>query len=288
MDVEEPYEDEGWRTDPMRNENRYQSIIDQAAFPAWALLRESFKEDRKLLFPRMLLQTFWTARRMPRSFFLRGEEKEAFALETTKLWSRRMVKMAKVRLVVRGLERVGLDSNYLFACNHSATMDSVIAYMTLPVPAAFVVNQELTNVPVIKYWLETGRCVLVRQGTQEGETHAFRDMMARLRENKNLLIFPEGYIYQGSGLAEFKRGGLYSAVFTGVPIVPMCVYGAQEVMHSGSLHVIPDRKVFVEFGEPIKTQSLSRDEKKSVETLVHRRMLELKLSLAAEWRRSRG
>jgi 1-acyl-sn-glycerol-3-phosphate acyltransferase len=287
MDVEEPNVDEGWRTDPMRNENRYQSIMDRSAFPPLAFLGESFKEDKSMLFPRMLLSTFWTGRRIPRALFLRGAKKEAFAVETIKIWSRTMVRMARVHLDIRGLERIEPGSNYLFACNHSATLDSVIAYMSLPLPAAFVVNQELANLPVIKYWLEKSRCVLVCQGDQEGETLAFREMLSRLKGGKNLLIFPEGYIYQGNGLAEFKRGGLYAAVLSGVPIVPMCVVGAQDVMHSGSLHVHPDLGVLVEFGEPIFTKELSREEKKSVEAVVYRRMLALKSSLVAEWQRDR-
>lgn len=281
--MKEYEEDESWRSDSLRNENRYQEIIDRSVFPAVALLRESFKEDRTILFPRMLLQTFWTARRIPVSFFLRGEARETFAVETMKLWSRRMAKMAKVKLSIRGLELIPPGSNYLFACNHSATMDSVLAYMALPLPAAFVVNQELTNVPVIKYWLETSRCVLVHQGSEEGETRAFREMIGRLRGKRSLLIFPEGYIHQGSGLGEFKRGGLYSALISEVPIVPMCVYGAREVMPAGSLHVHAGRSVRIAFGEPIKTASLQRNEKKSLEALVRSRMLDLKLSLAAEW-----
>ncbi|MGO8694431.1 MAG: lysophospholipid acyltransferase family protein [Rectinemataceae bacterium] len=285
--MEEPNVDDGWRTDPMRNENRYQGIIDKSAFPPLAFLYESFREDRTLRFPRMLLSTFWTARRIPRALFLRGERKEAYAVETMKIWSRTMVKMARMNLTVRGVERLRPESNYLFACNHSATLDSVIAYRALPCPAAFVVNQELTSLPVIKYWLEKSRCVLVRQGDREAETRAFGELLSRLKEKKNFLIFPEGYIYQGSGLAEFKRGGLYAAVFSGVAIVPMCVVGAQDVMHSGSLHVHPGLKVLVEFGEPIATKDLSRDERKNVEAVVHRRMLDLKCSLTAEWNRDR-
>ena len=182
--MEEPNVDDGWRTDPMRNENRYQGIIDKSAFPPLAFLYESFREDRTLRFPRMLLSTFWTARRIPRALFLRGERKEAYAVETMKIWSRTMVKMARMNLTVRGVERLRPESNYLFACNHSATLDSVIAYRALPCPAAFVVNQELTSLPVIKYWLEKSRCVLVRQGDREAETRAFGELLSRLKEKK--------------------------------------------------------------------------------------------------------
>ena len=280
----EDVEDDGWRTDPMRNENRYQIIIERSVFPPAALLRESFKEDRTLLFPRILLSTFWTARWIPRAAGLRGEAREFYAAGVMKRWAHTVVSMAKVRLEIRGAEGIDPGSNYLFACNHSAPLDSVIAYLSLPLPAAFVVNVGLTGVPVVKYWIEKSRCVLVHQGDAEGETRAFKEMLSRLKDRRNLLIFPEGYIYQGSGLAEFKRGGLYSAVFSGVPIVPMCVYGAQNVMHSGSLHVTPDQRVCVEFGEPIETKSLTREARKNVESMVHDRMLAMKRSLAEEWK----
>lgn len=280
----EENEDNSWFSDPTRNETRYKIIIDNSRFPPFALLRESFREDRTLLFPRMLLSTFWTARRIPRALVMRGETRLRFAMDTMKLWARTMVKMARVRLEIRGAERIDPASTYLFACNHSGPLDSVIAYMSLPPPAAFVVNVELTTVPVVKYWIEKSGCVLVQQGDGEGEIRAFKSMLAKLKQGRNLLIFPEGYIYQGSGLAEFKRGGLYSAVFTGASIVPMCVYGAQDVMHSGSLHVTPDQRVCVEFGEPIQTKNLSRDERKNVEAVVFERMLAMKRALAAEWK----
>jgi 1-acyl-sn-glycerol-3-phosphate acyltransferase len=187
---------------------------------------------------------------------------------------------------LRGAERIDPSKVYLFASNHSSPFDPPLAHAALPVPAAFVCNAALAEIPVFSTWLRHSGSVLVAQGKGDGEIVAFKHMIAALKGGTNLLLFPEGYIHQGSGLAEFKRGGIYSAVISGASIVPMCVSGSQEVMRAGDLRVSPRRRVLVEISEPIDTTRISHAERKNIESVVRERMLEMKRSQDEELARS--
>ncbi len=90
-------------------------------------------------------------------------------------------------------------------------------------------------------------------------------------------------MHQGKGLDTFNRGGIFSAVLTGTPIVPVCLYGTDKVIRPGSFHINPRRPVVASFGSPIATTSLSRSEKKNIDTILHDVILRMQASLDEEF-----
>ncbi len=277
--------DDGWLSNPMLNETRYKNIVEASRFGPGAVVMQAMREDPALLLPRILLMSFGTAWKIPRAILAASPESRGrYARKVLAAWSRALTRVARVRLSIRGLDRLDPSRTHLFASNHSSPFDPPLAHAVLPVPAAFVCNATFAEIPVFSTWLKYSGSVLVAQGKGEAESAAFKCMIARLKAGTNLLLFPEGYIHQGPGLAEFKRGGLYAAVLAGASIVPMCVYGAHEVMQAGGLHVVAGRRVLVEISEPIDTNQLSHAERKGIDALVRERMLGLKRSLEAECR----
>jgi 1-acyl-sn-glycerol-3-phosphate acyltransferase len=279
---------ENWEDDSVLNETRYAKLIERSIFPPWTLLRESFKEDPKLLLPRMIITSIRTVKRIPNCVLMQpGKMRTAYIFGVLRHWAKKCCRLGQVRLDVKGLENVDPSRTYLFVVNHMSPADIPVIYATIPLRAGFVANALFLKIPIFAYWMRMSGAVFIDQGNHGEEFTAFKQMIKRLKRGRSLILFPEGYIYQGEGLAEFKRGGLNAAVLAGVPIVPLCLYGTQNVMGAGSLHIQPRRRVAVEFGEPIETSALTREERKGIDSLVYTKLKGMKLRLAEEWA-SRG
>jgi len=266
------------------NETRYSKIMARSICPPWSLLRESIKEDHKALLPRMILITARTAKRMPLCVLMKpGKAQATYVNMVLKHWAKRVCRLAKARITMTGAERIDPDRTYLYAVNHMSPFDIPVIYACMPQRAGFVANAICSHIPVMAYWMKRSGAVFISQGDKEKEFEAVKLMVKRLKRGRSLILFPEGYIFQGEGLADFKRGGLYTAVLAGVPIVPVCIYGTQNVMPTGSLHIIPRRRVVLKFGEPTETSTLDRDGRKGIEKTVYDRLLAMKRQLAEEW-----
>jgi len=277
---------ENWEDDSVLNETRYAKLIERSIFPPWTLLRESFKEDHKLLLPRMIITSIRTVKRIPNCVLMQpGMVRTAYIFGVLRHWAKKCCRLGQVRLDVQGLENVDPLKTYLFVVNHMSPADIPVIYATIPLRAGFVANAIFLKIPIFSYWMRMSGAVFIDQGNHEEEFSAFKLMIKRLKRGRSLILFPEGYIYHREGLAEFKRGGLNAAVLAGVPIIPLCLYGTQNVMQAGSLHIQPRRRVAVEFGAPIETSSLTREERKGIDALVYTRLKAMKLRLAEEWAR---
>lgn len=258
-------------------EDRYVRIMEASRVPVWGLFRESVREDRYLILPRMIRVTLRTLLRVPRSLFMKaGPARESYVFETLTRWAKVVCRIGQVRLEVRGAENVDPGRTYLFAVNHSSPVDIPVLYATLPVRAGFVANGVFSRLPAFSYWMRMSGAVFVEKGSRRAEMTAFRLMVRRLRRGRSLVLFPEGHIHQGEGLDEFKRGGVHSALLAKVPIVPVCLKGTGRVMRSGSLRFKRRERVVIEFGEPIDGGILGRDERRNIDALVRERILSMK------------
>jgi 1-acyl-sn-glycerol-3-phosphate acyltransferase len=250
--------------------NRYAEIALRSKVPLFRFLHVAMKEDRLFLLPRILIRTIKTMRRIPHTFFIKDEaELERYVFQTISQWAKSVLKITKMRLDVRGIEHLKPDQTYLFVSNHRSPADIPVLFTTIPQRAAFVANAIFQSIPAIAYWMRASGSVFIDQSNPKSALAAFKSMARRLRKGRSLILFPEGHMHQGKGIDPFNRGGIFSAVLTGTPIVPICLYGTDRVIRPGSFHINPYKRVFVEFCSPIETTTLGRTEKKEIDAIVH-------------------
>lgn len=171
-----------------------------------------------------------------------------------KTWVIFILKVFGAKLVVRGLENLDPETDYVFLANHRSMLDPpAIIVSVLPRITRWVTKAELRKVPVFGRTLEmTGQIFIDRSDTAK----AVRELERRTGDRGAIVIFfPEGQRAPGRELLPFKKGGAAFAVHAGMPIVPVAV--------SGSELCIPPRTVWskpgtitVAFGEPITTAGL--------------------------------
>jgi 1-acyl-sn-glycerol-3-phosphate acyltransferase len=205
-----------------------------------------------------------------------GPKFEHYVFGTLALWAKKLCRICQVKLEVFGREHMNQKRTYLFVVNHQSPADILALYASMPVHASFVSTDIMKQIPVFSYWMRVSGAVFVHQGDRKGEMTSFRSMVQRLEHGRSLILFPEGYMHQGEGLAEFRRGGIYSALIARVPIVPVYLGGTSEVMRTGTLYIEPRRRVVVEFGDPIETEGLDFKSKKNMEVLLREQISTMK------------
>ena len=101
---------------------------------------------------------------------------------------------------------------------------------------------------------------------------------ALIRSGVNIFAFPEGTRTKTGHIRSFKKGVFMLALEAGVPIVPMAIHGARDVLPYGSFD--PDPGVIqVRIGDPIPLDGYSTENKDDLIALVRSQVIALNLEL---------
>lgn len=126
------------------------------------------------------------------------------------------------RLQAHGVSRVP-DRNCLFVANHASTWDPAFLIIPLKRQIRYMGKAEVTRLKVVGYCADAIGFFPVRRGA--GDRVAMHIGEEVLLRGDSLGVFPEGTrVYEGR-LARPKHGAARLALVTGVPIVPVAIYG---------------------------------------------------------------
>ena len=164
-------------------------------------------------------------------------------------------------LRVSGLENLPASGAMIFCAHHTSHLDAAAILAALPKAIAL----EVTTVAARDVWGGTPlRSLLSRITTNAVEVDRDADfaggvrmLSAVLAENRPIILFPEGRRSLDGELVEFKEGAAMLAVRNGVPIVPIYIDGAHEVMPRGRMW--PEMgEICVKFGKSIDPADFER------------------------------
>lgn len=158
-----------------------------------------------------------------------------------------------------GLEHIPASGGVIIATNHLSRVD-------IPILFANPVRPDITALVADKYqkypffrWfcLTAGGIWLDRD---KADFTAFRIAADVLAEGRSLGIAPEGTRSEGE-LLEGKAGTVLLAIKTGVPVIPVAIYGSETTFSEWKRLRKPH--LFCSFGAPLTFAPLSRDERES-------------------------
>jgi 1-acyl-sn-glycerol-3-phosphate acyltransferase len=110
----------------------------------------------------------------------------------------------------------------------------------------------LTNKKNAFFWSIRGIAKLL--GVIDGVgNHALHALLQKLRENSNVLIFPEGSRESDNSLLPFKRGAFSLSIESGVSIVPVILSGTRRLVPKGTIHWqnVRNIRIQIQMLEPI-------------------------------------
>lgn len=180
-----------------------------------------------------------------------------------RLWSRMLLWTAAVPLRVKTHGQLDPHQPYVFMANHLSTVDIWALFVAIPVKIRFIAKKQLGRIPLFGWAMAAGRFIFIDRQNPLAARRSIDQAAARIRAGSSVAIFPEGTRSRDGQLGPFKKGGLHLAITAGVPIVPVGIRGAHEVMPRGSL-ILRRGPVMIEIGAPIETKNLSPEDRNAL------------------------
>jgi len=160
-------------------------------------------------------------------------------------------RIAGVRILVEGLERVPAGTACIFMSNHVSNLDPPVLLPLIPGRTSVFLKRSLMKIPILGYGMRLAKFVPVdRGGSVEGAQESTQRAKAVLAQGIHITTFVEGTRSRDGRMLPFKKGPFYLAIESGAPCIPISISGTESMMRKGSLRIRPGT-VRVVFHAPI-------------------------------------
>lgn len=149
------------------------------------------------------------------------------------------------RYRVTGLERVPRNGPLLIAVNHLSFYDPLLLGVVLPRRIWFFTKSEIFRWPIAGLACRLTGQIAVRRG--ESDRIALEKALEYLREDKALMLFPEGTVERQEIMIPARAGAAMLASRTSVTVLPIAHVGTRRVLRSPR-YWFP--RVTITIGEP--------------------------------------
>ena len=161
------------------------------------------------------------------------------------LWARMLLGLARTRVDVIGRENVLMDRPQIFMSNHQSDFDILIVLAHIPGQFRWIAKKELFMIPVFGKAMKNAGYIEIDRKNHAKAMQSLDEAAQKIREGKSVVTFPEGTRSKDGTIQPFKQGLFHLAIKAGVPIVPITIIGANEIMPKRKLMVKPGRITMV-------------------------------------------
>ncbi|MCJ7695500.1 MAG: 1-acyl-sn-glycerol-3-phosphate acyltransferase [Anaerolineaceae bacterium] len=145
------------------------------------------------------------------------------------------------------LDRIQKQGPVILIGNHINFLDAPLVFSRLwPRKFVIIVKLETFENPIFKFLFNTWGGISIKRGT--ADFGAYKLALEALKQGKILCIAPEGTRTNDAKLIQGNPGIIAIAQKSGVPIIPVVSYGAEE-FHDNYKKLIRT-KIFFEVGKP--------------------------------------
>lgn len=154
-------------------------------------------------------------------------------------WSRSILRVAGIKVKIRGLENLDPEKPFVFMCNHQSNFDILVLFSALPVQFRWIAKAELFKIPLFGHSMRGAGYISIERKDRKKAIQSLKQAAERIRSGVSVMIFPEGTRSPDGNIGEFKKGGFILAYDAGVPIIPIVLNGTWPIMPKDSLKIRP-------------------------------------------------
>lgn len=184
-----------------------------------------------------------------------------YVFSLAKNWSCTTLKMMGTTYEVYGKENL-IDGPCLYVANHQSYFDIPLMVQIIDKPIGFVAKKEMKKVPVMGTWVKRINSVFIDRENIREALKTISEGIENIKKGYSMFIFPEGTRSKGGPVKDFKKGSLKLATKTGVPIIPITIDGAHNILEATGK--IQKAHVKITVHQPIYTKGLSKDEENNL------------------------
>ena len=167
--------------------------------------------------------------------------------------------LALTRIKINGNENINPDKSYIFVANHQSMFDIFLIYGYLNAKFKWIMKQEIRKTPLLGKACESMGHIFVDRSSPMRAQKSLEEAKDRLLQGSNsVFLFPEGTRSTNGKIGRFKRGAFTIARDLHLPIIPVTISGAYNVLPKNGWYITPG-KITMTIHQPIDTTNLSDD-----------------------------
>jgi 1-acyl-sn-glycerol-3-phosphate acyltransferase len=148
----------------------------------------------------------------------------------TRNWSRKLLKIAGIKVSVSGAHFLDKSKTYIFISNHSSLFDIPILFGSLDNDSVIMYKKELEKIPIFGYSLHKSPFIAVERSDAHSAMTSIENTVKLIQGNVSVIIFPEGTRSLDGTLGEFRRGAFMVGIKSLKPIVPISIIGSNKIL----------------------------------------------------------
>lgn len=181
-----------------------------------------------------------------------------------KMWAQWVIWSTGIQYDVTGLENLEQENKYIFMSNHESALDILLCVACIPCKIVFLAKKELFRIPVFGWAMQAAGMIKIDRQNPERARKSVDEAVHRLIHSSfSTLIYPEGTRSETGDLLPFKKGGFILAIRSQLPIVPVTIIGAGDVLSKGSF-TINQGQIKIIINKPIPTWNLEVNNKEEL------------------------
>ena len=228
----------------------------------------------------LLIWTLWWIVVAFLIFLVTGNRRRSLVV-ARKIWGPSALGLLGGKLEVDGQHRVDFSQAHLIAANHESLIDIPTLFAALPTGLRFLAKKEVKQIPFLGWYATAMGMVYIDRHDPDRAAQSIDRAAGLLDEAESLVSFPEGTRSRSGEVAPFKTGVFVAAIKAGVPVVPVAISGAAQVLPPDGLKFRPG-KIRVVIGKPIPTVSLGLEDRRHLAEAVRERIVELRTGCGAK------
>ncbi|MDE6332147.1 MAG: 1-acyl-sn-glycerol-3-phosphate acyltransferase, partial [Muribaculaceae bacterium] len=156
-------------------------------------------------------------------------------------WARCWCWLAFIRVSVRGRENIKDKQSYVFVANHQSAYDIFSIYGFLGHQFRWMMKKSLERIPLVGYACRVAGHIYVDKHSPAAVRQTMETAEKRLSHGMSVVVFPEGSRTKDGHIHAFRRGAYMLAMEFGLPVVPVTVDGAFDVLPPDAMLMRPGR-----------------------------------------------
>lgn len=239
---------------PLNPDSRLKEAARFRHWPTRSFSSRGFPGVREFVRTGLVYGAFFSAAlQIIPTWILNQSRRDAVNLAVT-TWGEFGSALAGIDIRISGEHHLWSQRPAVFLFNHQSAIDVLIIAKLLRKDFTAIAKQEIARNPLVGPVFRVADTVFVDRKNQEKAIEALKPVVKTLRGGLSVAIAPEGTRSAGDRLGTFKKGPFHIAMQAEVPVVPIVIHNATDVLPKGGFFVRP-AVVYVDVLPPVDTST---------------------------------